>query len=75
MSKEPVTKKQSSDLKAEQVLIKVSFQPGSPTDHRCEDGRFAVFKSYVTVSNPDSLLSSKTGVDPGIRSWKKHFSE
>jgi hypothetical protein len=25
----------------------------------------------VTISNPDSLSSSETGVDPGTRSWKK----
>ncbi len=26
-------------------------------------------------SNPDLLFSSEAGVNPGIRSWKKHLSE
>jgi hypothetical protein len=38
------------------------------TDNRCEDGPFPVSASCVTISNPDSLSSSETGVDPGIRS-------
>jgi hypothetical protein len=29
----------------------------------------------VPISNPDSLSSSETGVDPEIRSWKKHLSD
>jgi hypothetical protein len=37
-------------------------------DYRCEDGRFLVSASCVTISNPDSLSSSETGVNPGIRS-------
>jgi hypothetical protein len=43
----------------------------------CEDGRFPMSASCGTFSNPDSLISSsKTGVNPGIRSWKKkHSSE
>jgi hypothetical protein len=44
-------------------------------DYRCEDGRFPVLASCVTISNPNLLSSSDTGVDPGIRSWKKHLSE
>jgi hypothetical protein len=40
-------------------------------DYRCEDGRFPVSASCVTISNLDSLSSSKTVVTPGIRSWKK----
>ncbi len=42
---------------------------------RCENGRFPASASYVTISNPDLLSSSETGVNPGIRSWKKHLSE
>jgi hypothetical protein len=29
----------------------------------------------MTTSNPDSLSSSETGLNPGIRSWKMHLSE
>jgi hypothetical protein len=29
----------------------------------------------VTISNPDLLSRSGTGVHPGIRSFKKHLSE
>jgi hypothetical protein len=32
-----------------------------------EDGRFTVSASSVTVSNPDFLSSSETGVIPGTR--------
>jgi hypothetical protein len=35
-------------------------------DYRCEDGRFPVFASCVTISNPGSLSRSETGVNPGI---------
>jgi hypothetical protein len=42
-------------------------------DYRCEDGRFPVPASCVTISNPDSLSSSETGVNPGIRSWKNTY--
>jgi hypothetical protein len=38
------------------------------TDYRCEDGGFLVSTSCVIISNPDSLSSSETGVDLGIRS-------
>ncbi len=38
------------------------------TDYRCEDGSFPVSASCVTISNPNSLSSSGTGVNPGIRS-------
>ncbi len=40
-------------------------------NNRCEDGRFLVSTSCVASPNPDSLSSSETGVNPGIRSWKK----
>jgi hypothetical protein len=36
---------------------------------------FSASGSSVTISNPDSLSSSETGVNPVIRSWKKHLSE
>ncbi len=44
-------------------------------DYRCEDGCFPVSASCLTISNPDSLSSSETGNNPGIRSWKKHSSD
>ncbi len=34
-----------------------------------------MFASCVTISNPHSLSSSETGVNPEIRSWKNHLSE
>ncbi len=33
--------------------------------YRCEDGRFPASVSSVTTSNPDSLSSSETAVNPG----------
>ncbi len=42
-------------------------------DYRREDGRFLVSVSCVTISKPDAISSSETGVNPGIRSWKKHL--
>jgi hypothetical protein len=47
---------------------------GRIIDYRCEDGRFPVSGSCVTISNPDSLSSSETGVNPEIRSWRKYLS-
>ncbi len=37
-------------------------------DYSCEDGRFPVPASCVTISNPDSPSSSETGVNTGTRS-------
>ncbi len=37
-------------------------------DYRCEDGRFPVCTSCVTISNPDLFSRSETGVNPGLRS-------
>jgi hypothetical protein len=45
-----------------------------PTDYRYEYGRFSVSVSFVTISHTDSLFSSETWINPGIRSWKKHSS-
>ncbi len=44
-----------------------------PIDYRCDVGRFLVSASYVTISNPDSLSSSETGFNSGIRSWKSNY--
>jgi hypothetical protein len=32
-------------------------------DYKCEDGRFPLSASCVTILNPDSLSSSETGVN------------
>jgi hypothetical protein len=42
------------------------------TDYRCKDGRYTVPASCMTISNPYSLSSSVTAVDPGLLriSWK-----
>jgi hypothetical protein len=44
-------------------------------DFRRENAHFSVSASCVTISNPDLLSSNETGVNPGIRSWKKHLNE
>jgi hypothetical protein len=51
-----------------------SKQLGS-RDCRCEDRIFLVSASCATISKPDSLSSSETGVYPRIRSCKMHLSE
>ncbi len=38
-----------------------------PIDDKCEYGRFPLFASCVTISNPNTSSSSETGVDRGIR--------
>ncbi len=43
--------------------------------YRCEDGRSPVSASCVTISNLDLFSSSSTGVNPGIRSWRKHLPD
>jgi hypothetical protein len=40
-----------------------------PIDYRREDGRFPVCTSCVTISKPDWLPNSETGVNPETRSW------
>jgi hypothetical protein len=45
------------------------------TDYRCEDGRFLMSASWVTISDQDSLSSSETGVNPGIRSPKTYEAQ
>ncbi len=42
----------------------------STIDYRCEDGSFPKSVSCVNNSNPVLLSSSKTGVNPGIKSRK-----
>jgi hypothetical protein len=39
--------------------------------HRLQMVVFLVYRSCVTISNRDSLSSSESGVNPGIRSWEK----
>jgi hypothetical protein len=50
-------------------------EPVHTIDYRCEDDCCSVTASCVTISNPDLLSSNETGVNPGIRSWKKCLSE
>jgi hypothetical protein len=54
-------------------IIRFSARPTSSTqastmDYRCEVGRFLVSANCVTISNPDLLSSSETGVNLGTRS-------
>jgi hypothetical protein len=59
-------------------LRKISAQLKNPLvliDYRCDDDRFPLSASFVTISNPELLSSSEPGDNPGIRSWKKHLSE
>jgi hypothetical protein len=48
------------------------FSPES-IDYRREVGRSVVPTRCVTVSNPNSLSSNEKEVNPGIRSWIKHY--
>ncbi len=53
------------------VTVSSSTNKAAPAiDYRCEDGRFSVSASCVTIWNPHLLSSSKTGVKPVIRRWK-----
>jgi hypothetical protein len=51
------------------------FLHASTMDSRCEEGSFPVYASCMTISNPDSLFSNGTGLNPGIRSFKKHSTD
>jgi hypothetical protein len=42
-------------------------------DYKCEDGHFLVSAICVPFSNPYSLTSNETRVNPQIRSWKCTF--
>ncbi len=53
----------------------IQVKPITVIDYRFEDGRFPVYASCVTISNHNLLFISETGVNSGIRSWKKHSSE
>jgi hypothetical protein len=44
----------------------------NPMKSKFEDGRFHFSTSCTTVSNPELLSSSETGVNPRTKSWKKH---
>jgi hypothetical protein len=48
--------------------MSASFEDGLSIDNKYEDGRFPVSGSWVTISNPDSLPNSKTGINHEIRS-------
>ncbi len=57
------------------VRINVFIRLILPIDYKREDERLPVSASCVTISNPDSLSSSETGVNPGIKSEKKPLSD
>jgi hypothetical protein len=40
-------------------------------DYRCEEGNYPVPSSCLTISNPDLLSSSETGVNSEIKKLKK----
>jgi hypothetical protein len=67
--------RQSQDSEDAVTDAEVQYTNPKPIDYRCEDGRFPVSGSCLTISNPDLLPSSETGVNLGIRSWRKHSSE
>jgi hypothetical protein len=50
------------------VKYKIRRRARAHIAHRCDDGRFPVSASCLTISNPGSPSSSETGVNPGIRS-------
>jgi hypothetical protein len=56
---------------ADRLLRKKAFRLNSTSlgretvDYRHEDGRFPVSVTCVTISNPESLSSSETGLHPG----------
>ncbi len=49
----------------------ISWKLVKTIDNKCEDGRFPVSTNCVT--NPDSLSSNETEINPGIRSWKSSY--
>ncbi len=55
------------------IFLSSASHSDQTIDYRCEDGRFPVSVSYLTISNPDLLSSIETGVNPGIRSWKSTY--
>jgi hypothetical protein len=51
--------------------IRRATYSNTTTDYRCEDGRFFGVREFVITSNPDLLsISSETGINARIRSWK-----
>ncbi len=69
-----------SQYKAKKVQGVISYlRPVSlnyrAVDYRCEGGPLVVSASCLTISNPNSLGSIAKGVNPGIRSLKKHLSD
>ncbi len=42
-------------------------------DYRREDGRFPVSENWLTISNPDSLSNSDTGINSGMRSCNSAY--
>jgi hypothetical protein len=66
--------KKKADFRLHSSWFSFAHHPLRFIDYTCEDGSFPVFTSSVTISNPDSLSSSETVVNLGIRSWIQHKS-
>ncbi len=58
-------KKKIRECIQHQVAVSVPHEL-LPIDYRCEDGRFTVPASCMTILNHDTLSSSETGVNHGI---------
>ncbi len=48
---------------------------GVMTLPKTKDGSFPVSANSAAISNPFLLSSSETGINPGIKSWRKHLSD
>jgi hypothetical protein len=64
-----------SRQRAEKMERRGGYRWTSSIEYRWENDHFLVSTSAVTVSNQDLLSSSKSRVNPGIRSWKKLLSQ
>ncbi len=51
------------------------ISPAPPIKYWCADGCFTVAAGCVTIWNPDSLSSSETGANAGVRCWDKYSFE
>ncbi len=59
-------------LNSERSVVSASLGPA--IEYKCEDCRFPVSASCVTIST-NSLSSSETGINSGTRSWTNHLTE
>jgi hypothetical protein len=61
----------SFSLVSQEPIITVPTNESTATDYGCEDGRFPVSESCVTISNPNLLSST----EKGGQSWKKKLKK